>query len=107
MLNLPTEIWRQIYEYDSTYREQYKVLMVELIFMYKVDCFFSSVHLDIILFQEVKKCVCRLLRKSVMQRILRNKKLRFRKRDTKLELLNILTRFYFSCTLLHSISYGH
>jgi hypothetical protein len=98
------EIWTNIFEYDNTYHQVYKVVLAELVLMSKLDRFFSAVVVELLIFTDIREEACKLIRKPLLQQICRNKRLAFRKRDTKIELLTKITRFYFACTWWRGLS---
>lgn len=105
MFNLPLELQRFIYEFDSTWKLNYEITMKELVWMSTVDRIFGKYSIYFMIDPAMRLIIQRRILKRDLQRIHKNKKIPFRKRDNKTILIKRLTHFYNFCIFWNTLSY--
>lgn len=96
MFELPIEVQKHIYEYDSTYHEHYKVAMLELIELTLLIKYIRVCAYDIIISEKERKKILRNIKKDQLRRLAYFTKTPLPKKSTKRKLLlKILFNTYF------------
>lgn len=107
MFDLPPELQREIYSFDSTYRLKYNTLMKELELMHTVTTFFK-LHLGLLLVSEtLQLAVKRFFTKKFLYIILLNRKVKYKKYENKSKLLKRVMYSYLYDTLSSRRPYVH